>query len=103
MASLVIAILDIVRLYYGKHFDEDSVSYNRFVMHLQYFAQRVLNGQVQGSNDSFLFEQVKLNYPEAYKCTEKIKDYLRTTFDFKMSSDEQVYLTIHIQRLYNSN
>lgn len=59
-------ILGIVRLFYGVVSDEDSVSYNRFVTHIQYFAQRVVNGVVQGKNDSFLYEQVKLNYPEAF-------------------------------------
>ena len=79
--------------------DEDSVSYNRFVTHIQYFAQRVINGVVQGTNDSFLYEQVKLNYPEAFSCSEKIKNFIETSYDFTMSNDEQVYITIHIQRL----
>lgn len=52
-------ILGIVRLFYGNVVDEDSVSYNRFITHIQYFAQRVVNGVVQGKNDSFLYEQVK--------------------------------------------
>lgn len=102
MSKTVADILDIVRLYFGLSFDEDSISYNRFVTHVRYFVQRVLNGTVQGKNDSFLYEQVKLNYPEAFICTERIKNYVETSFDFPMSRDEQVYLTIHIQRLENS-
>lgn len=99
LSKTVADILDIVRLYYGTSFDEESVSYNRFVTHVRYFVQRVLNGSVQGKNDSFLYEQVKLNYPEAFICTQRIKDYVESRFDFPMSRDEQVYLTIHIQRL----
>ena len=102
MSKTVADILDIVRLYFGQSFDEDSISYNRFVTHVRYFVQRVLNGTVQGKNDSFLYEQVKLNYPEVFICTERIKNYVETSFDFPMSRDEQVYLTIHIQRLENS-
>lgn len=59
----------------------------------------MVNGLVQGTNDSFLYEQVRLNYPEAFACSEKIKAYVEKTYDFPMSKDEQVYLTIHIQRL----
>lgn len=99
IAKIVTNILDIVRFHYGKISEADMVSYNRFVTHIQYFAQRVINGLVQGSNDSFLFEQVKLNYPQAFTCTEKIKSFVDTSYDFPMSKDEQVYLTIHIQRL----
>lgn len=99
IAKIVTNILDIVRFHYGKISEADMVSYNRFVTHIQYYAQRVINGLVQGANDSFLFEQVKLNYPQAFTCTEKIKSFVETSYDFPMSNDEQVYLTIHIQRL----
>lgn len=99
IAKIVTNILDIVRFHYGKISEADMVSYNRFVTHIQYFAQRVINGLVQGANDSFFFEQVKLNYPQAFTCTEKIKSFVETSYDFPMSKDEQVYLTIHIQRL----
>lgn len=99
IAKIVTNFLDIVRFHYGKISEADMVSYNRFVTHIQYFAQRVINGLVQGANDSFLFEQVKLNYPQAFTCTEKIKSFVETSYDFPMSKDEQVYLTIHIQRL----
>lgn len=99
IAKIVTNILDIVRFHYGKISEADMVSYNRFVTHIQYFAQRVINGLVQGANDSFLFEQMKLNYPQAFTCTEKIKSFVETSYDFPVSKDEQVYLTIHIQRL----
>lgn len=99
MAKIVTTILDIVRFQFGHISDKDALTYNRFVTHIQYFAQRVVNGLVQGTNDSFLYEQVRLNYPEAFACSEKIKAYVEKTYDFPMSKDEQVYLTIHIQRL----
>lgn len=47
-------ILNIVRLHFGIIFDEDSISYNRFVTHLQYFAKRVDDGTQESSNDSFI-------------------------------------------------
>lgn len=103
ISKIVTDILGIVRLFYGKIADEDSVSYNRFITHTQYFAQRVVNGVVQGKNDTFLYEQVKLNYPDAFSCSEKIKNYIESSYDFPMSRDEQVYITIHIQRLETSS
>ncbi|AXQ78772.1 PRD domain-containing protein [Streptococcus chenjunshii] len=99
ITKLVTNILEIVRLHYGEVADEDAVSYNRFVTHVQYFAQRVINGLVQGQNDAFLFQQVRQNYPKAFFCSEKIKNYVEKRYDFPMSRDEQVYLTIHLQRL----
>lgn len=102
ISKIVSDILEIVRLHFGEVRDEESISYNRFITHVQYFAQRVANGLVQGKNDAFLYEQVKENYPHAFACTEKIKSYVESVYDFAMSRDEQVYLTIHIQRLETS-
>lgn len=99
ISKIVSDILEIVRLHFGEVRDEESISYNRFITHVQYFAQRVANGLVQGKNDAFLYEQVKENYPHAFACTEKIKSYVESAYNFAMSRDEQVYLTIHIQRL----
>lgn len=101
LTTIVVNCLEIVRLHYGHLAPEDSISYNRFVTHLQYFAQRVLSGSIEGSNDDFLYEQVQLNYPEAFDCTQKIKTYIESHFNFDMSKDEQVYLTIHIQRQHS--
>lgn len=54
ISKIVTDILGIVRLFYGKVVDEDSVSYNRFITHIQYFAQRVVNGVVQGKMIVFI-------------------------------------------------
>ncbi|EMB65520.1 BglG family transcription antiterminator LicT [Streptococcus mutans] len=102
ISKIVSDILEIVRLHFGEVRDEESISYNRFITHVQYFAQRVANSLVQGKNDAFLYEQVKENYPHAFACTEKIKSYVESAYDFAMSRDEQVYLTIYIQRLETS-
>lgn len=101
ISQLVTGILDIVRLHFGldKLGEDSSLTYSRFVTHVQYFAQRVINGLVQGVNDAFLYQQVKENYPSAYACTQKVKVYVEKHYDFEMSQDEVVYLTIHIQRL----
>lgn len=97
--KIVQGVLNIVRLHYGQDFDEDSISYQRFVTHLQYFAQRVDSKLQQGTNDSFLFEQVRESYQTAFECSEKIKHFIESTYDFPVGREEQVYLTIHIQKL----
>ncbi|MGT2926236.1 BglG family transcription antiterminator LicT [Streptococcus cuniculipharyngis] len=98
VGKMIVDILEIIRLHFGSLAEETSLNYHRLVTHINYFAQRVVNGMVQGQNDAFLYEQVKVNYPQAFACTEKIKTYVEQAYDFPMSRDEQVYLTIHIQR-----
>lgn len=99
MVRMVQDILNIVRIHYGIIFDEDCISYNRFVTHLQYFAKRVVDNMQQGTSDSFLLEQVKLSYPDALSCAEKIRHYVETTYDYPVGREEIVYLAIHIHRL----
>ncbi|HFU4000924.1 TPA: BglG family transcription antiterminator LicT [Streptococcus suis] len=102
ISKIVTQILDIVRLHFGSVSYEEDTSYHRFVTHIQYFAQRVANGVVEGQNDAFLYEQVKANYPDSFACTTKIRQHIAEVYQFEMSKDEQVYLTIHIQRLKTS-
>ena len=99
MTQIVVGISDIVRLHFGYDLEEDSFSYNRFMTHLQYLAQRIVSGVSGGKNDAFLYEQVKVNYPESFVCTQKIVAYIKISYAFELSLDEQVFLTIHIQRL----
>ncbi|MBY5024984.1 BglG family transcription antiterminator LicT [Streptococcus suis] len=102
ISKIVTQILDIVRLHFGSVTYEEDTSYHRFVTHIQYFAQRVANGVVEGVNDAFLYEQVKANYPDSFACTTKIRQHIAEVYHFEMSKDEQLYLTIHIQRLKTS-
>lgn len=99
VTEIVHNILNIVRMHYGEDFDEESVSYARFLTHIQYFAHRVVFGEIMEEGDSFLFEQIQKSYPKAFTCVQKIKRYVEKTYHFEMKNDEQVYLTIHIERL----
>ena len=91
MTQIVVGISDIVRLHFGYDLEEDSFSYNRFMTHLQYLAQRIVSGVSGGKNDAFLYEQVKINYPESFICTQKIAAYIKTSYVFELSLDEQVF------------
>ncbi|MCY7947545.1 BglG family transcription antiterminator LicT [Bacillus atrophaeus] len=92
-------ILSIVKYHFNIEFDEESLYYYRFVTHLKFFAQRLFNGTYMESSDDFLFETVKEKYHRAYKCTEKIKQYIQKEYDYELTSEELLYLTIHIERV----
>ena len=98
MTQIVVGISEIVHLDFACDLEQDSFSYNRFITYLRYLAQRIVSGVSGGKNDAFLYEQVKVNYPESFICTQKIVTYIKSSYAFELSLDEQVYLTIHIQR-----
>ena len=99
MTEIVHHILNIVTYHYGIVLDESSLSYSRFLTHLQYFSMRLLRHEVQDSGEDFLYEQVRKSYVKAFDCAKKIDDYLQSTYHQSLSKDEYVYLTIHIQRI----
>lgn len=57
LTQIVVGISEIVRLHFGCDLEEESFSYNRFITHLQYLAQRIVGGVSGGKNDAFLYEQ----------------------------------------------
>lgn len=100
VTQMVDDILTIVRYYFKLTLDEQSVSYERFLTHLRFFAIRLTNEEKeQEPPDLFLYEQVKNKYQSAYKCAERISDYINKEHDWTISENEKMYLTLHIQRV----
>ena len=81
------------------NFDEESLNYLRFMTHIQFFAQRITQNNILSDNESFLFEQIKSAFPRAFETALKIKKFVESNYDFTVSKEELVYLTVHIQRI----
>ncbi|CUU49059.1 BglG family transcription antiterminator LicT [Clostridium beijerinckii] len=89
-------ILNIIKYTYNIALNEKSLNYERFVTHLRFFFQRLnKNEKMEKEEDDFLLKQVKTKYKKAYECMLKIQKYLEK----ELSDEEQLYLTIHIQRV----
>ncbi|MEK0288239.1 BglG family transcription antiterminator LicT [Caldifermentibacillus hisashii] len=100
VTEMVNTILNIVKYHFKMELDENSINYERFLTHLRFFAIRFIREEkLEESVDEFFFEQIKIKYPEAYACTQKIKTYLEKEFHFELTKDEELYLTVHIYRV----
>jgi beta-glucoside operon transcriptional antiterminator len=97
--KMVRDILNIVKYTYNIVLDEKSINYERFVTHLRFFFQRLGQKEREDSEDDFLLRQVKAKYKKAYNCMLRIQKYL----EISLSSEEQLYLTVHIQRVTQRN
>ncbi|KAF1295801.1 transcription antiterminator LicT [Enterococcus sp. JM4C] len=97
-------IINIVRYYYKIDINEESVYFYRFTTHLRFFLSRVVNNtHHEGEVEEELLSIVQKKYGTAVTCVEKIQSYLTESFDYHMSSDEKMYLAIHIARLADKN
>ncbi len=97
-------ISNIVKYRFHLEFDEDSVYYYRFITHLKFFAQRLLSGKTYEDEEDDLFETVKEKYVNSYQCVCAIAEFIWNKYRYRLSNEEKLYLTIHIERVvYKSN
>ncbi|AST96821.1 transcriptional antiterminator BglG [Niallia circulans] len=100
VTELVNNVLNIVKYHFKMELDETSINYERFLTHLRFFAIRFIRKErMADSEDNFLYEQLKRKYPESFQCSQKIKIYLVKSYNWSISKDEEMYLTLHIQRV----
>ena len=75
-------------------------SHYRFITHLKFFAKRLIGGKTyQDEADNQLLAMVKNQYQNAYSCVERIGDFLSKKYQYCLSDEEKLYLTIHIERV----
>ena len=95
-------ILNIVKYYLSITFDEESVYFYRFVTHIKFFSQRLITGKTfDDENDDNLLDIIKVKYQDSYKCVNKISEFIYKKYDYVISNEEKLYLTIHIAKILN--
>ncbi len=93
-------IVNIVKYYFHMDFDEDDLYYYRFITHLKFFAKRLVEKNIyEDRNGEDLLDVIKIKYAEAYRCVEKIAVFIEKKYEYILSKEEQLYLTIHIERV----
>lgn len=99
MAHFIHEVTNIVKYYYSKDLDENSLHFDRFVTHLKYLAQRIFTGKTLESGDSDFCEMIRNQYKKAYQCAERVSDFIEKEYKCKLTEDEKIYLTVHIRRV----
>lgn len=76
--------------------------YNRFIMHLRYYIQRIkANEQLVENDNSDLFNTMKENEPRIYLGAKRIADYIDEKLGTESNNDEIFYLMIYVKRIVN--
>lgn len=100
---LIKDMVAIIQYHFSIIIDEESLSYSRFITHLEFFIQRLLEGKMIEKKDDFILQQVRMKYVKEYKCALLIKDYIEGQMDKVIENEELLYLTIHITRVVESS
>jgi beta-glucoside operon transcriptional antiterminator len=103
ITRIIEGCIAVVEQFYQKAFDRTSLSFSRFVVHLRYFAQRLLQGgtlqDTQEEQDAEFRQMVFQSYQRHFQCAQRIADFIRAAYHKELSEEEQVYLTIHLKRI----
>ncbi len=98
-AKIIKAALKIVSLSYKITLDENSLDFGRFVIHLKFCIGRLFSSKMLHQDDAIFIDMIRRQYDEAYRCAEKIGQFIEEECDMTLTEDELVYLTVHIKRI----
>lgn len=104
MTDLIKEVIRKVQQSFGVQLKKDTVSYSRFITHIRYFIIR--QREMQSANidlDLPLQEMVSQKYPKSFLCAQAIVQMMEEEYHWKVSQEELVYLTIHIERVMQEN
>ena len=99
ITNLIQQVLEVVREYFSIELDEQSLSYERFITHLRFLAQRVFTGEHMNLDNLEFQEVIDRLYPEEYACSQKIQALIKLQYRNQVTKEEVAYLALHIKRI----
>ena len=99
ITNLIQQVLEVVREYFSIELDEQSLSYERFITHLRFLAQRVFTGEHMNLDNLEFQEVIDRLYPEEYACSQKIQALIKLQYRHQVTEEEVAYLALHIKRI----
>lgn len=98
--SIVDDILEIVKYHFNINYNIEDFSYSRYIIHLRFFAQRILdNNFLNDDSSAILYEQMVEKFEKELECVNKIAIYINNRFNIKINNSESIYLALHINRI----
>ena len=100
LAKLIGSVLDIVQESFQVTLNDEDWNYQRFMTHLKFFATRIVQQSgYHDETDDELFEELSERYKPVRKCVDRVADFILINYHYDLSTDERLYLLIHIQRV----
>ena len=104
ITRIIQEVVNLVKYYFKIDFHEDDVYYFRFITHLKFFAQRLVEQKVYTEDDiEDLWAVFRGKYPKSFDCVERITKFIESKYKYHLSKEEQLYLTIHIECVVSKN
>lgn len=85
----------------GIALDQESYNYARFAMHIQFLVRRLSSGKVMEQGSGKMLSELSAEYPATYRCAQAVAKEIEQRHGWHCSSDEVLYLMLHIYRVQN--
>ena len=85
----------------GIALDRESYNYARFAMHIQLLVRRLSSGKVMEQGSGKMLSELSAEYPATYRCAQAVAKEIEQRHGWHCSSDEVLYLMLHIYRVQN--
>lgn len=99
ITNLIQQVSEVVEEYFNIKLDEQSLSYERFITHLRFLAQRVFTGEHMELNNLEFQKVIDRLYPEEYACSQKVQALIKLQYGHQVTEEEVAYLALHIKRI----
>lgn len=83
----------------GVTLDTEGVDYARFILHVQFLLQRLVNRTMLASGDTSFFEFAKHSYPASHAISLDVKAYVLAATGSELTDEELLYVIVHVERL----
>lgn len=104
ITKITTRILDLINSYFDLDLLETDLNYSRFMTHLKFFIQRLINRDpLEEVMDDTLIQILTVRYSKENKCVDEIAKLLKEEYDHELLNDERGYLILHLARLLKSN
>ena len=99
ITQLMREMLQLIKFQFAINYQEESLSYQRLVTHLKFFAYRIIEHASVSDENPELQQAVKQNYFAAWECAERIAAFIRQQHQRETTSEEIMFLAINIERV----
>ena len=99
ITNLIQQVSEVVEEYFNIKLDEQSLSYERFITHLRFLAQRVFKGEHMELDNLEFQKVIDRLYPEEYACSQKVQALIKLQYGHQVTEEEVAYLALHIKRI----
>ncbi len=83
----------------GVTLDTERLDYARFILHVQFLLQRLVNRAMLSSGDTSFYEFATQRYPRSHAIAEDVKAYVAAATGSQLTDEEMLYVIVHVERL----